>query len=1178
LIEQNLQNCKFYLIVMIGLRLQFLGGFNVSFDGSPVPGFHQPRLQALLAYLLLNRQVPQSRSAIAFLFWPDSSEKQARTNLRRLLHTLRHTLPQSDHYLVLTTETIAWRNEVPLVLDVEQFEAQIEKASAVVGEAHQQKALNEAVAAYAGDLLPGFYDEWILAERERLRSIYAWALTQLSALYEAERDYQTAVEAARRLLQLDVIQESTHRLLMHLHLLNNDRAAALAVYHRCSTVLREELGVDPSPLTEELYRRVLQLETAVEDSPRSIDLFPLIGRNQEWKQLDQVWREVQKSGPATLYLIQGEAGIGKTRLAEELVNKASRLGLTALYTRAYDAEGAGPYAPIVDLLRVVGNVAMLDNLEPVWLTEVARLLPELRDERPDIPPPQPITEAWQRQRFQEGLVRGVLAAGQPLLIHFDDLHWCDPETLAWLRFLLGYDRQGRLLVAGTVRDDEIEFNHPLKSLRFDLEHKGRCRVVNLAPLSFEEVAQLAAEVVGQTLTLAQIGRLFMESEGSPLFLIEMLRAGSAEGATEEIGEWLDDAAPVTNGGRRLPSKVQAVIRWRLSQLTPEAHELAATASVIGRRFQHELLASVGDLNEQALVRSLDELWRRRIIREKAAGDYDFSHDRLREVAYGQISPMQRRYLHKRVAQTIESEHAAKPGPIAGRIAHHYEQAGAGAQARPFFEQAGRYAAARFDNDEAARCFGRALELARHDEVPGKDVAALYVRLGRVLELESQFERAMENYIQMEDLARQYGDQSMLLTSKVAQIVLLATPTSVHDVIRGEALIDEALALAHRLDDQVAEARLLWTRLLIYGFLGRFSEAITSGERALALARKHNLREQLAFVLNDLGYRCYRQIGRLRRARELLQEASELWRELSNLPMLADSLSALCVVSVDAGEYELALTYSAEAYQICQSIGNLWGQSYSLLAIGWVHWEQGRPDRAISTMEECIRLGERAGFLGAQFRARVELSLVLADLGADERSMETIGQAVSVAKAQFSHNQLFLLAIIAQLHLRHGRLAEAEAAIEQVKKDPGWKERVLKSTCMAEATLALRQSKYERALTIAEKLISKLGQSEMKSSLPEFLYLQGCILQATGQRDAAGQCLQETRTAAAALGSKRILWQVLFSLSQLEDDPIEIQDLRQQAQEIVEYIANHTDAPELRASFLNRSEVRDLLSD
>jgi tetratricopeptide (TPR) repeat protein len=295
-------------------------------------------------------------------------------------------------------------------------------------------------------------------------------------------------------------------------------------------------------------------------------------------------------------------------------------------------------------------------------------------------------------------------------------------------------------------------------------------------------------------------------------------------------------------------------------------------------------------------------------------------------------------------------------------------------------------------------------------------------------------------------------------------------------------------------------------------------------------------------------------------------------------MLADSLSALCVVSVDAGEYELALTYSAEAYQICQYTGNLWGQSYSLLTIGWVHWEQGRPDRAISTMKECIRLGEKAGFLGAQTRTRVELSLIFADLGADEQSMETIRQAVSIAEAHFPSVQLFTLATVAQLHLMYGRLAEAEAAIEQVKKDPGWKERVLKSTCMAEATLALRQSKYKRALTIAEKLISKLGQSETSGSLPELLYLQGRIFQATGQRDAARQCLQEARAAAAALGSKRMLWQTLFSLSRLEDDPLEVQRLRQQAQEIVEYITNHTGDPELRASFLNRSEVHDLLSD
>jgi hypothetical protein len=230
------------------------------------------------------------------------------------------------------------------------------------------------------------------------------------------------------------------------------------------------------------------------------------------------------------------------------------------------------------------------------------------------------------------------------------------------------------------------------------------------------------------------------------------------------------------------------------------------------------------------------------------------------------------------------------------------------------------------------------------------------------------------------------------------------------------------------------------------------------------------------------------------------------------------------------------------------------------------------------MVECIRLGEKAGFLGAQTRGRAELSLILADLGADQQSMNTISQAVSVTEAQFSHSKLFILATIAQLHLVHGRLTEAEAVIKRVKKDPDLKERVLRLTNVAEAILALGQSKHKRALNIIEELIVNPSQSEKKSSLPELLLLKGRILQANSQEDAARKCLRETRAAAATLGSKRILWQVLFSLSQLEDDPIEVLGLRQQAQEIVQYIANHTSDPELRALFLKRSEIRDLLGD
>ncbi len=1163
---------------MSTLNIQLLGGFNLSLDGSPVTGFHQPRLQALLAYLLLNRHTPQSRQSIAFRFWPNSTEKQSRTNLRRLLYSLRQALPQSDHYLQITTETLYWRSGSPYVLDVAQFETYAAKSQDDGSQSGAHLTISELDTLYAGDLLPGFYEEWILEERERLRTLFASSLTKLAAQYEAERDYGAAVAAARRLLILDALQESSYRLLMHLHLLNDDRAAALTVYHRCATTLREELGVDPSPLTEEIYLRVLQVTKDAEVTALPVQAyasFPLIGRHREWGRLQRAWQQAQKGQP-TLCLIQGEAGVGKTRLAQELADMVRRQGMAAMHTRAYAAEGAGPYAPLIDLLRSEGQTAALAKLEKVWLAELSRLLPELRSGSGEMLAPKPMTEAWQQHRFHEALARGVLAARQPLLISFDDLQWCDLETLAWLRFLLAYDHRTRLLVVGTVRNDEINEEHPLNLLRYDMEQQGRCRVMTLDPLEPEEVAQLAARVIGKNLSPALGEKLFAETEGNPLFVVETLRADVIGGSIHGVA-WWQDATSKPKAKRRLPPKVQAVIQWRLSQLASEARQLASTAAVIGRNFSHDLLASVSELSDQSLVRYLDELWRRRIIREGELGTYDFSHDLIREVAFSQLSPMQRRYLHQRVAQALEVQQVADLGPVASRIANHYGQAGDNERARLFFDRAGRYAAAQFANGEAVGYFSRALELTKQDEAPSEELAALYARLGRALELDSQFDRAMALYQEMESLARQRRDHSMQLASLVNQVTLLATPTPVHDPIQGEVLAEQALTLARRLDDLVAEAKILWTLILVYGYTDRISETTASGERALALARKLNQREQMAFALNDLGYHCYKKLGRLDQAREVLDEASELWRELDNLPMLADSLSALCAITMRTGEYEQALAFSEEAYQISQSIDNLWGQSDSLVDVGWVHWEHGRPDRAIATMEECIRLGEMTGFLGGATTTRALLCLVYADLGAIEQSLETSRQAVSVAETQFPSELWYVLGMLAQLHLMHGHLAEAEVAIEQVKHGSPRRDRGTWSINSAEGELALKQGHYKRAMAITEELLADLRRSKRRSDLPHALYLQGQILQATDQTDAARQCFREAREVAEALGSQRMLWRVLFALSRLEADPIEAQRLHQQAREILEYIANHAGSPALQTSFLNRPEVRDVLA-
>lgn len=251
-----------------------------------------------------------------------------------------------------SSEFVHWVTEAPYDLDVATFEAAIIHAQNASQQAAKQTALQQVIDAYPGDLLPDFYDDWILIERERLAILYVTALTQLADLYEEERVYTAAITQTQRILKQEPLSEVAHQRLIRLHLLNEDRAAALRAYHICATTLREELGVDPGPAIDELYMRLLRLEDepAPQKSKTQSVVIPLIGRHDEWRLLNERWQHVQQGRPQ-LVLIEGEAGIGKTRLAEELVDIVRRQGMVALQTRAYAAESAVPYAPLVGLLR-----------------------------------------------------------------------------------------------------------------------------------------------------------------------------------------------------------------------------------------------------------------------------------------------------------------------------------------------------------------------------------------------------------------------------------------------------------------------------------------------------------------------------------------------------------------------------------------------------------------------------------------------------------------------------------------------------------------------------------------------------------------------------------------------------------------------------------------------------------
>src|SRR5438034_4210644 len=705
------------IMTMPTLHLRLLGDFNLLYSDQQVTSLNTTRLRSLLTYLVLHRDVPQQRQHLAFLFWPDATEAQARNNLRQLLHQLRQAFPAVEHFLSADAHLLHWHPVTPFHLDVAAFEQALTHADSATRQNDQhalQDALEQADNLYRGALLPGCYDEWILPERERLRQRHWQALEHLLRLFEGQGDHVSAIRYAQRLLALDPLSEDLSRRLMRLFTLNNDRASALRVYHTCVTTLQRELGVEPDQATREAYERLMQQETPVMPARVQQPLLTatptLIGRQREWEHLHEARHRATGGGPHFV-LVTGEAGIGKSRLAEEFLLWASQQGAVTAKTRSYAAEGQLSLAPVTDWLRSDGLRSKLRQLDEVWLTEIARLLPELVAEQPDLPHYASVTEYGQRQRFFEALARAILVTPQPLLLLIDDLQWCDQETLEWLHFLLRFDPIARMLVVGCAREEELPPQHPLRTFLLHLRSTMRATEIALQPLDAGETAKLASQVAKRELDLDEGLHLFHETGGYPLFVVEMVQAdlGQVSASPPETAERLHRQAPLDDA-RTLPPRVHAVLVGRLMQLSASARACVELAATIGRAFTLDLLSTAGNADAESAVRALDELWHKRIIHEHGANSYDFTHDKLREVAYAEISAPQRRMLHRRVAHALEALQAEDLDSVSGQLASHYERAGMIEQALPYYQRAAAVAQRVYANEDAISLLSRALEL------------------------------------------------------------------------------------------------------------------------------------------------------------------------------------------------------------------------------------------------------------------------------------------------------------------------------------------------------------------------------------------------------------------------------------------------------------------------------------
>lgn len=675
--------------------IRLFGQFDLSL-GDESPRLDSARVESLIAYLSLHSSGPQDRRRVASALWPDSTEAQARTNLRHVLHTLRLRLPDADEHLVVTSRSVAWRSRA--WVDVSEFER-------LLAGDDRERSLRAAVELYAGDLLEGCSDEWLAEDRDRLRRRYLDALAELAELCPPAE----AIGYAERLVRADPLREDAYRLLMSLHVARDDLAGALRIYHVCCSTLERELGVEPSAATRVLYAGLLpRSETMRVGGP------PLVGRDAEQRQLTAWWRDAD-SGVVRFVLVSGESGVGKSRLVEEFRARFARRGVATAEARCYPVEGALAYGPVAAWLRSPALRPRLERLDRVRLTELARLLPELLTEVPGLEPPRPLPENDQRHRLFDAVAAVVLSG--PTLLVVDDLQHGDRETCRLLHYLLRLG--GRLLLVATARREEID--GALAELLTATRADDRVAELELGRLSRDDTVLLAERLTGAKLGPADARLLHAETEGNSLFVVEAVRSG-----------W--------TGGHELSPRVQAVIEARLAELSVDTRAVVEVAAAIGREFSADVLTEAAGMGADTVVRGLDELWRRRIVQDRGGGGaYDFTHGKIREVAYHAVSPPRRRELHRRIADALERLNTAAPGAVAARIAGHLARAGAVDRAVTWFRRAAEAAQLLHAHAQAIRLLEHALELVA--TVPAsaeRDAVELAVRtelLGPLVSME-----------------------------------------------------------------------------------------------------------------------------------------------------------------------------------------------------------------------------------------------------------------------------------------------------------------------------------------------------------------------------------------------------------------------------------------------------------
>ena len=770
---------------------------------------------------------------------------------------------------------------------------------------------------------------------------------------------------------------------MQLFSQSGQRAAALRQYRQCVATLDQELGVAPLEETTQVYQAIrenrgaslaepLPLHPSAQAEERAQGIqqgrasgYPMVGRSAELKGMLRAYEGIGADGH--ILVLEGEAGVGKTRLAQEFVAEVRARGAGTVMARCYQGETSLAYGPFSEALRAAigspdASKSKVEAMAPHWLSEVARLLPDLGFTHRGMEPILPLDNPGAQNRFFDGISHALMAAcggTGPGLLFLDDVHWADEASIDLLAYLVRRLEGRPQCILVTWRSEEVGPGHRLRNSLAEAQRRDFATSLSLRRLGQPAVAELVRAIAadGVTLPAGIEERLYRETEGLPFFLVEYLSSIPGHGNWDQGTDW------------PIPANVGGLLMSRLAAVGETGRQLLDTAAIIGRSFDFDTLQQASGRSDEETVVGLEGLIARGLVDEVRDGGaaagliYDFSHEQLRSLVYQETSLARRRLLHRRVAEALVTRSRGKPeaGPLASRIGQHYRDAGLDTEAAHHLIIAGDHARSLFANAEALGHYRSALDLGHSDG------AGLHAAIGDIQTILGEYGAAIHSY-----------ERAAALCDPVPLSGVEGKLGGVHlrrgDWEMAESYLSAALeSLGHAgMDGQ--RSRLLADLSLVSHHQGQSEAALDLARQAVEVAEAAADTQARAQAHNILGVLA-RSGGDSKLAGFHLRASLDLAERLADPSARVAALNNLALLHSGAGETVEAINLAETALKICASQGDRHREAALHNNLADLLHKSGRSEDSMSHLKQAVtifaEIGVEAGTMQPEIWKLVE---------------------------------------------------------------------------------------------------------------------------------------------------------------------------------------------------------------